>query len=393
MAIVKIGDNIRAYIGFTGAIDLGDLGVTEAFTNFITIVGTGAMYNNTSDFIIEDYGEEFNDYGNIASQWAVEVGKLHSSCITKEQAEYYGIELRPFANKIEDETYYICANNIFLIPEGITSIANNFLENGYFNKEIKTIIIGKDVEIIGDSAFEDIHNDTLEQVIFDGAANLKSLGARCFYGNGGLKTVNICEAKPVLGEKCFKDCTGLQYINFGAYLENIPAMCFDNCKSLIEFNTGNTIKSFEISSNSAANGIFIDCNSITYFTFHEDCVFDDNGAGFNKYFKVSLNAGSNCDENGLQITEIRGASTHAQCHAWSKLDNRATICTKPYLILNHLDKKVIVNCYPKPWEDIDKYYPIKHRNRIWYLKTSKIEDTTKSPLVVHDKSQKIYISY
>lgn len=385
MIIVKIGENIKACI-----IEEYNPEFSGSILNYSMLIeGTGDMYEDLAEYSISIDGEEINYATDI---WLEYIGRLRTGFATEEQIKNYGIEKgTKIITTDKGVVYYECKNNEFVIPDGITSITNNFMfqqiaptQKQTYNM-IKTIFIGKDVERIGDGAFASGSTySILEKIIFDNGTRIKCLGNNCFTNNSELKTIDIKEAKPTLGTGCFSFCANLEYINFGAYLENIPHMCFAYCSSLIEFNKGNTIKSFDNSS----GYVFIYCNNITYFTFHENCAFNNTTE-----FYVELNSGSDCDENGFKITEIRGLSTHAQCYKWSKKSNRKVVCSQPYLVLKHLEKNVIIKCYPKPWENIDKYYPIKHKERIWYLKTSKLEDTAISPLVVHDRSEKVYISY
>lgn len=314
---------------------------------------------------------------------------------------------------------YLCMPDL-VIPDGITSISENFLSynsNGPFEKLVfpSNVYIGNDVEEIGRAAFRYYKNmqqltqrGGVKHIVFKNPAKLKKVGDLAFSAQH-LQSINFNGHTPEeLGTYLFYNCQELTKIDLGENLDMTYAM-FNDCFNLHHFNKNNSIRSFDISDGvSAVHGAMKNCNSIEELTFTEDCIFR-NSNGFNPsntyaYFSVEKYAGSNIDENGNQITVIHGNSTWAMCHSWLKLEGRAVIldtgekCSRPYLVLNHLGKIVQIPLYPLPDKKrltnnhtVHDFIPINHCGRTWYAVAGRAVNL--SPLIINNSGQSKYINY
>lgn len=348
---------------------IGEFESQDVFNNAykLTISGSGAMYDSMYDFVSLGTGS-----------WG--------SCWNK------------------------CINDTVIIPDGITTIADRCFQLSIdittYNK-VNSIIIGSSVRKIGAHAFEQYglegYIDSIEfsKVIIKNPSILEEIESYAFRGCRKLKYIDFGGYTPrILGSNIFEDCYSLISTNFGKEI-SVGIGMFTNCYSLKSFNEDNSVSNFNSNTTlGIQHPCFHECRSIEHFRFTEDCQFETDSTGAivnaNDFFYVTPYTGSNQDENGLQITLIDGDSTWAICHAWKLLENRKVIMDsgRPYLILKHLGKDVIIPCHPKPYnEDLSHFYPIKHKDRIWYLRNNQNIAYNASPLLLKDRGEYVFICY
>lgn len=118
-------------------------------------------------------------------------------------------------------------------------------------------------------------NDGVEYVV-------TSLGASCFYGCSGLKSITIPSSVTSLDESCFLGCSGLTSIIIPSSVTSLGEYCFSNCSGLTSITIPSSITSLGASCfsgcgvltsitipssvTSLGDGCFSYCNGLTSIT-------------------------------------------------------------------------------------------------------------------------------
>lgn len=101
-----------------------------------------------------------------------------------------------------------------VFEDGITNIGNFFLN---YATSLQTVVVGKDIEVIGEYSFEDCKN--LSSLVFKGPSRVRNIKKYAFK-KSSLKNVILPDSVRVLGSGAFKD-TGLESITLNEGLERI----------------------------------------------------------------------------------------------------------------------------------------------------------------------------
>lgn len=91
-------------------------------------------------------------------------------------------------------------------------------------------------------------NDGVEYVV-------TSLGASCFYGCSGLKSITIPSSVTSLDESCFLGCSGLTSIIIPSSVTSLGEYCFSNCSGLTSITIPSSITSLGASCFSGCGGL------------------------------------------------------------------------------------------------------------------------------------------
>ena len=146
----------------------------------------------------------------------------------------------------------------------VTQIANNAFGqvNGAVNGNIKHLVIGANVSVVGEHAFRNI--TTLQTVKIqntDAASPISFYNAQ-FYNCTGLVSVEAKNAKiQEYGDNCFWLCKNLVTVEYPTTLKRLGANCFRQCEKLTTADLSNT----GITEVSA--WVFGSCNSLTSIKF------------------------------------------------------------------------------------------------------------------------------
>lgn len=116
--------------------------------------------------------------------------------------------------------------------------ALNSLEGFYFDKKLKTIIIGNNVVSIPECKFRDCVN--LENVTI--GSNVTSIGKAAFENCKSLKTVTIPDSVKSVENYAFGDCSSLESITIGNSVTKIGFLAFGDCTNITRTNYTGTIE-------------------------------------------------------------------------------------------------------------------------------------------------------
>ena len=95
-------------------------------------------------------------------------------------------------------------------------------------------------------------NDGVEYVV-------TSLGASCFYGCSGLKSITIPSSVTSLGNDCFLGCSGLTSITIPSSVTSLEGACFSGCSGLTSITIPSSVTSLE-------GACFSGCSGLTSIT-------------------------------------------------------------------------------------------------------------------------------
>ena len=95
-------------------------------------------------------------------------------------------------------------------------------------------------------------NDGVEYVV-------TSLGASCFYGCSGLKSITIPSSVTSLDESCFLGCSGLTSITIPSSVTSLGEYCFSNCSGLTSITIPSSVTSL-------GDRCFNGCSGLTSIT-------------------------------------------------------------------------------------------------------------------------------
>ena len=205
------------------------------------------------------------------------------------------------------------------------------------NLNVKTLVIGANVTVIEDSAFEDATN--LESIEFKASEKQLMVGEKVFKGTKALTTVTISSRIAEIGNSMFMN-SGLTSVTFEAGLEKIGNSAFAGCVNLSEltFNGEAVIK--EIGSSAFSNSklttfampdtvtllgasAFSGATSLSTVTFGENSVLKEIGArAFEKTGLVSIELPASLEKMG---TYMFASCTKLDCNPFAKCTSMTEI--------------------------------------------------------------------
>ena len=204
------------------------------------------------------------------------------------------------------------------IPDGVTSIASNFMNAKDFIGALTTVNIGKDVTRIGDYAFGSVQLAELTAINVSPEAKILSLGDYCFKELKNLETLYFNGTVTSVGEGCFHNCQKLVDIGLSKKVEKFKKYTFYHCYNLKTFNYKNCVN--DLSADAFTNGCFRGCNNLTEITFKYGVAFPTSGGS--NFMYVDKNAGVDCDADGNLNTLIWTNNPQVSERDWLGLDNR-----------------------------------------------------------------------
>lgn len=148
------------------------------------------------------------------------------------------------------------------LPKGITYIGSWAF---YHQKCIKEFTITKEIDFIGNNAFQDTG---LETVVFEHSPEEMEYGIFSFCKM--LEHVTLPDDMTALPSNTFWFCERLKDINLPESLDTIGSSCFSGCRSLEEITLPANLKRLE-------GGAFSDCTGLKSFTWNESLEFIDGG--------------------------------------------------------------------------------------------------------------------
>ena len=205
------------------------------------------------------------------------------------------------------------------------------------NLNVKTLVIGANVTVIEDSAFEDATN--LESIEFKASEKQLMVGEKVFKGTKALTTVTVSSRIVEIGNSMFMN-SGLTSVTFEAGLEKIGNSAFAGCVNLSEltFNGDTVIK--EIGSSAFSNSklttfampdtvallgasAFSGATSLSTVTFGENSVLKEIGArAFEKTGLVSIELPASLEKMG---TYMFASCTKLDCNPFAKCTSMTEI--------------------------------------------------------------------
>ena len=198
------------------------------------------------------------------------------------------------------------------------------------NKAIKELYVGKDVENLGENAFENA--TALDTVSFEGEEDpaLITIPDNCFAGCSALETMKGMERVGQIGERAFKGATKLKEIAFFPKLNAVGEKAFEGCKALEK-------ATFNLDSDEAtvtiASYAFAELEALTEVTF-----ITKEGKG---KLQIEDHAFYHCigltDLDGCEALTYIGESAFEGC---AQLQSKLTFGTK----LTTIGKKAFYGC-------------------------------------------------
>ena len=208
----------------------------------------------------------------------------------------------------------------------VGTAANAFKDN----KVIKELYVGKDVENLGENAFENA--TALDTVSFEGEEDpaLITIPDNCFAGCTALETIKGMERVGQIGERAFKGATKLKEIAFHPLLNAVGEKAFEGCTALEKatFNLDSDERTVTI-----ASYAFAGLQALTEVTF-----LTKEGKG---KLEIEDHAFYNCasltDLDGCEALTYIGESAFEGC---VELQSKLTFGTK----LTTIGKKAFYGC-------------------------------------------------
>lgn len=123
------------------------------------------------------------------------------------------------------------ANGVFVIPDGITMIAEGAFAG---DTDLKEVVIGESVKVVGSSTFQ--YCTSLETVTI--SEGVETIGSHAFANCTSLKNITLPSTVSVLNEYAFYACEDLESISL-QHIREIREAAFYACSSLesVEFSS------------------------------------------------------------------------------------------------------------------------------------------------------------
>ena len=186
-------------------------------------------------------------------------------------------------------------------------------------------------------------NDGVEYVVtslgascFEGCSGLKSitipssvtsLGYNCFEGCSGLKSITIPSSVTSLGNSCFKGCSGLISITIPSFVTSLGDACFSGCRGLTSITIPSSVTSLSESCFEGCSGLtsitipssvtslegacFKDCSGLTSITIPSsvtslgyECFYGCSGLTSITIPSSVTSLGNNCFLDCTSLTSI-----------------------------------------------------------------------------------------
>lgn len=169
--------------------------------------------NSNSDYDKNDQVASTTKKENISESTIKDFENMKNTSLTIEDEKY---------NIKKDENEEIVINNIIsdkaeiVIPNeiqinGVTYPVTSIEKKSFIhNKNLKKVILGKNIVKLENSAFEDCTN--LKEVIL--SKNLIMIGDKAFYNCKNLKSITIPKETLVIGNSAFMNCKKLNKVSF-----------------------------------------------------------------------------------------------------------------------------------------------------------------------------------
>lgn len=153
------------------------------------------------------------------------------------------------ATDYTNKTHYgYSGDDLLIIPEGTTTIANN----AYENTNYKCVVIPDSVTSIGNRAFSVCGNLTSVTI----PNSVTSIGNYAFSACGSLTSITIPNGVTSIGDSAFYSCSSLTGVTIGNDVTSISDYAFYGCSSLTSVMIPNSVTSIGYSA-------FHDCPLIT----------------------------------------------------------------------------------------------------------------------------------
>lgn len=173
------------------------------------------------------------------------------------------------------------ADNPYVSEDGIKYLlyndhaeATGLVDSETKDVSIKSVVSGKPVTTIGESAFS---NTGIETVVLN--ASITTIARYAFYRCASLESVIGCGGVTTIGYESFYECRKMTTIPFeGNVIKTIDTRALQGCNLMAsELNFGAQVTSI-------GNSAFRYCNSITSLIFDDDCELN----GFSKGFESDM---------------------------------------------------------------------------------------------------------
>lgn len=118
----------------------------------------------------------------------------------------------------------------YAVPVSVINIS----DYAFYDADFEKVIIDKNVETIGENAFNSC--DNLRDITIPG--NVREIGRSAFINTSNLKTVIMKPGVEFIGEGAFSNCINLTELEIGAGIDCIDAYAFEECEKLskVTFN-------------------------------------------------------------------------------------------------------------------------------------------------------------
>ena len=211
-------------------------------TDILKTVKRWALFNVLDK---ELKGEDINDVLGYSDDYvfSLDVDRI---CLESEVDEYIEIQLGRIVLK-----EYRGTSDSPLIPEFVYALDSDC----FCGKNIKSIIIPNNIEIIGTSCF--FNCEKLQEVVLPN--NLKHLGSKVFAYCSSLRKIDIPSSIDAIRANSFYYCTNLESINIQYGIEYLGEDLFEECLSLKSVVIPDSVKS--------SGGIFNRCRNIETVVF------------------------------------------------------------------------------------------------------------------------------
>ena len=272
---IGAGNENKAYIMNAPSSPIGNIKTIEI--NKIT-----GDYNS---YLIE-YGWDLDGEGNVIYEDSVG-GYLETDVCPsyfRVRMDYdYGYEsmiesiVITYSSDCQDPAHnpYVTEDGVrYLLYSDHAEVAG-LANSGTKNVTIKSLVSGKPVTAIGESAFS---NTGIENVVLN--ASISSIGRHAFNRCESLETVIGCGGVEAIGYEAFYECRKMTTIPFeGNVIKTIDMRAFQSCNLMA------SVLNFGAQVTSIGNSAFRYCNAITSVIFDDDCELTSFGKGFESDMK------------------------------------------------------------------------------------------------------------